>query len=256
MPLKLTPFYSTIFATMSICCCSFGVTIVEWSFETSALPTPAAPGANTVYPTATSTPNTIPADAGANASGSAASAFHLGAPTYSTPSGNGSAKSLSATAWGIGDYWQFSLSTVGFSQVFVGYEQTGSNTGPRDFKLQYSSTGIAGPFTDAATYSITNDNWSSAVPRPASFHGFDLSAVLELAQNSNVAFRIIDTSATAITGGVVGAGGTSRIDNFIVADTMLAAPVPEPSLGMLILAGIGMLSLKTRTRIPNAGNRH
>src|SRR3954453_15706128 len=49
--------------------------------------------------------------------------FHAGAVTYSSPAGNGSAKSYSANTWAVGDYWQFQVSTVGFSNIGISYDQ-------------------------------------------------------------------------------------------------------------------------------------
>src|ERR1044072_5605012 len=54
------------------------------------------------------------ADSGAQTAGSAFTAFHTSAATvWSNPAGNGSAKSLSANNWSVGDYFQFSFSTIG-----------------------------------------------------------------------------------------------------------------------------------------------
>ena len=66
---------------------------------------------------------------------------------------------MSANHWAVGDYFQFSLSTIGFNSLTVSFDATGSNTGPRDFILQYRTTGVT--FTDFANYSITNDNWAT-----------------------------------------------------------------------------------------------
>src|SRR5580765_8471214 len=88
------------------------------------------------------------ADSGALTAGSAFTAFHTSTATaWSNPVGNGSAKSLSSNNWGVGDYFQFSFSTTGFNASNRTWDQTGSATGPRDFKIQYSTNGST--FTDA-----------------------------------------------------------------------------------------------------------
>jgi len=57
-----------------------------------------------------------------------ASGSHAGAATYSSPTGNGSAKSYSANAWAVNDYWQFQVSTVGYTNITLSYDQTSSAT--------------------------------------------------------------------------------------------------------------------------------
>jgi PEP-CTERM motif len=176
-----------------------------------------------------------------------ASGLHLSANTdWTTPAGNGSANSFSSNEWAVGDYYQFTLSTAGFSQVYVSYSQTGSNTGPRDFKLQYSTTGIGGSFVDFSSYAITNDSWNAVTPVPASFRSFDLTAIGALAGNTDVVFRIADTSTTSVNAGTVATGGTGRVDNFIVSDTPIDAPIPEPSTVLTLVSGLGMLGLLRR----------
>ena len=126
---------------------SFATVIANWTFDTLVV-SPTAPGAG--IPS-----QSIPADGGVNAAGAAALGFHAGASTYSSPIGNGSAKSLSSNTWvPATDYYQFAVSTVGFSPIFVSFSETSSGTGPRDFVLEYSSTGTGGPFTLGPTYSV------------------------------------------------------------------------------------------------------
>src|SRR5690242_3123267 len=74
-------------------------TIATWTFETTA-PATAGPFAPEV---------------GAGA----ATGFHAGATTYSSPAGNGSAKSFSSNTWAVGDYYQFQVSTLGQQDIAV-----------------------------------------------------------------------------------------------------------------------------------------
>src|SRR5690349_21798851 len=77
---------------------SQAVLIADWTFETS-VPTTAGP---------------YVAEGGVNAATSFASGLHAGASVYSNPAGAGSAESFSSTAWAIGDYYQFTSSTIGY----------------------------------------------------------------------------------------------------------------------------------------------
>ena len=61
---------------------------------------------------------------------------------WSNPAGNGSAKSLSSNNWATGDYYQFTLTISdsefsGLGLSVYRFDQTGSNTGPKDFQLSY-----------------------------------------------------------------------------------------------------------------------
>src|SRR6266550_6429424 len=117
-----------------------GVVLAGWGFEgvttTNSGQTPVI------------TVGSATADSGALTAGSAFTAFHTSvATTWSNPAGNGSVKSLSANNWSVADYFQFSFSTSGYSAISITWDQTGSGTGPRDFKVQYSTNGTT--FTDA-----------------------------------------------------------------------------------------------------------
>jgi len=191
-------------------------TIADWTFETSQ---PATAG-----------PITPEVGAGSGLGN------HAGAAVYSSPSGNGSVHSWSANLWAVGDYWQFSVNTTTFSNLQLSWDQAGSSTGPKDFRLAYSSDG-GSTFTDFSTYTVILSGFSTGSTNTAATHSFDLSGVTALNNNANVVFRLIDNSTNAIGGSTagVGTGGTDRVDNFTVTAT---AAVPEPSV-------IGMVALGT-----------
>ena len=112
---------------------AFPVDLAVWTFETS-LPATAGPHA---------------AEGGINAgAGSPASGFHASASVvYSNPAGNGSAESFSSTFWSVGDYWQFSTSSVGYTDIHLAWDQASSNTGPRDFVLRQNYPNPMNPST-------------------------------------------------------------------------------------------------------------
>ena len=186
--------------------------IAQWTFES-----PNTPAAATVatYPNAIA-----PAVGSGNAGG-----VHTSASTaWSTPVGNGSPASLSSNNWSVGSYYQFSTSTAGFTGISVSWDQTGSGTGPRDFKLAYSTDGTN--FTDSYSYSLPSPavSWSSSSTSSSTKFSSDLSSVTALDNQANVYFRLIDTSTVSISGGTVGTGGTGRVDNFTVSGTGDPAP--------------------------------
>ena len=148
-----------------------------------------------------------------------------------------SVHAFSATAWAVGDYWQFSTSTLGFTGVSVAWDQAGSNTGPGNFSLYYSANGGAftlagGPFTiPLSTWNTTTVGaLSTNVPGGGAF------------DNATMIFRVVDNSTVSVAGGTTASGGTDRIDNFTVVG------VPEPSTVLLVCAGLagGLLAMRRR----------
>jgi hypothetical protein len=202
-------------------------TVAQWTFETS-----------------------LPASAGsfaAEVGSGSASGFHAGASTYSSPAGNGSAHSFSSTNWAVGDYWQFQVSTAGNSGISLNWDQTSSNTGPRDFQLQYSTDGIN--FTNygsiyAVLANAAPNAWSTTgTPNAASGFSFNLSGITALDNQATEYFRLVDASTISANGATVATAGTSRVDNFTVT-----AAVPEPETYAMLLAGLALLGFSARRR--------
>jgi hypothetical protein len=206
-------------------------TISDWTFESSA-PASAGPFA---------------ADVG---SGSALG-FHAGATTYSSPAGNGSSHSFSSTNWLQGDYYQFTVSTAGFSNLSLSWDQTSSNTGPKDFELEYSTNGTS--FTDFASYTVLpngtgNPAWNQNTSSAAYSFAENLSSLSALNNQSSLLFRLVDVGTDAANGGAVASGGTDRVDNFMVTGSA-AAPVPLPAAVWLLGGGLLGLGRFVRRRV-------
>jgi len=183
--------------------------IATWTFETS-LPA-GAPGAG-VWLT------NLTAEVGTGT----AAGLHAGASTYSNPAGNGSAHSFSSTAWAVGDFYQFAVSTLGAQSIQITYDQTASGTGPGQFYLAYSTDGVNFTVADARTNTIAvnaspNPTWSATGTRsPIYTTNYDLSAITAINNQSVVYFRVVCASTVSANGGTVASGGTCRIDNFEV----------------------------------------
>jgi hypothetical protein len=207
--------------------------LARWTFE-SSVPV-GAPGAGNFLP------GIVPEIGAGTATG-----FHLGASIYSNPTGNGSVESLSSTNWVAGDFYQFSVSTIGFSALTVSYDQVSSSTGPGQFTFNYSTDGInftqlGGTLTVLVNTAL--NTWGSVTPIATTSYTNDLSAITALNESSLVYFRVTDASAVSAGGGTVAVAGTSRIDNFMVQ----ATPVPEPQ-GLAVVGGLSLLATVRKRR--------
>lgn len=206
---------------------SFGDLLSSWTFETSA-PITAGPHA---------------------AEGGLVGGQALGGTggTYSSPAGQGSARSFSSNTWDVGDYFQFSTNSTGYENVQLSFDQTSSNTGPSDFKVQYSTDGTT--YTDFANYDVIANgqasgfvNFWGATPLTGYSYTFDLSSITALNNDASIFFRLVDTSTITPNGGTVGAAGTDRVDNVSIS----ASPIPEP--GSLTVLGLAALTAVKRRR--------
>ncbi len=203
---------STILSFLLLAAVEFSAraaTISQWTFETSV---PTTAGSHLAE--------------GGLSRGTALGSHGVAATVYSNPAGNGSMESFSANNWSSGDYWQFQLSTVGFQDITVSWDQTRSGTGPALFDFAYSLDGV-NYLTVENDYSVSISNWSSSGNRNVvSLISEDLSSVSTIDNQSMVYFRLTaDSTASGTT-------GSSRIDNFLVSGTEMAN-VPDSSPGWL-----------------------
>ncbi len=105
-------------------------------------------------------------------------------------------------------YWWIDISTAGFISLEVSSRQYGSNTGPRDFRLEYSIDGFEWMPVEGGEITVGN-NWTSGI-----LERLPLPAVIE--NRENVRLRWIITSDISINGAITGPTGTNRLDGIIV----------------------------------------
>lgn len=228
--MKIKPSHLLALCVFSLSALSASAAVVtSWTFETNFLAT------------TTSDTTTGPSLAAEVGTGTATGLHASAASDWSSPAGNGvgSLHSYSVNTWAVGDYFQFSTSTVGITEgITVSFDANGSGTGPAAFSLQYNA---GAGYVEAGTYTIPSGvSWTTSAYFPTTHFVFDLSGVPTLSNNAAVSFRLVDTSTTSISGGTVAAGGTSRVDNFTVAT------IPEPTTALL--SAIGALALLRRRR--------
>jgi len=195
------------------------VDLALWTFETS-VPTTAGPHV---------------AESGLFAATSDALGFHAGATTYSNPAGNGSVESFSSTNWLVGDYYQFTTSTLGYQSIVLTFDQASSNTGPRDFVVQYSSDGIN--FTNGLQYQVLanaspNPVWSTGGGRLSEY---TTTTSIPVDNAGQLVIRLTNNSTVSANGGTVASGGTSRVDNVQISGVLIPTP---GATGLLAVAGV------------------
>lgn len=141
---------------------------------------------------------------------------------------------------------QFAVSTVGYTNVVVSWDQRHSNTVSKYFQFQYSTDGStfnSAGLVDSGIFAATaGDTWFNN-------RSVDLTGVAGVANNANFAFRVVaifdpagSTYVASSPTGTYGTTGTARFDMV----TINAAPVPEPA--SIAAIGLGVASLIARRR--------
>lgn len=165
------------------------ISLVGWTFENQA----ATPDSNT--------------EANANRAISRETAI---TPTFPQGSGGSGTAAYNTNNWQDGayeKYYQIDFETIGFRNITLSSRQLGSNTGPRDFKLQYSLDGSS--WVDVVSEITVSGNWNGAVVD-------NVQLPVEADNQETVYVRWLNTSDVSINGGTVSSGGTSRIDDILV----------------------------------------
>jgi hypothetical protein len=202
-------------------------TIADWTFETHVPPSLTNQSFSGLLP-----------DIG---SGSA-SGLHASNPThYGSVVGNGSAHALSSDNWRDGDYWQFQVSTLGFRNITVSYDQASNTNGPRLMHLEYSLNGTTFSILKAGNNILPdaspNPIWNSTTPSSVYTFSNDFSSTFALDDASTLYFRLADdSSGLSAGGGPVSPSGVNFVDNFTVIGV-----VPEPQQ-LFVVAGLGALA--------------
>jgi len=133
-----------------------------------------------------------------------------GFATMPTINFTGSSSTIYCNSWGVGQSWYMTMTpkanmTVG-KVVSVSFKGFSTNTGPRDFVVEYSK--------DNNTWHAMGDvvTYGTSLPESAYVRSYTLTE----ASNGAVYFRIKNSTTVSANGGTVASGGNSRLANVII----------------------------------------
>ncbi|WP_336788898.1 S-layer homology domain-containing protein [Paenibacillus sp. MMO-177] len=140
----------------------------------------------------------------------------LSAVTFSNDASTPAMPVVSGKDWKVGDYWQVSLVSSGYTNLKVSSVQRGSNTGPRDFQLQYSLDGTTWNDVAGGTVKVQNDWTTGVLTNVALPSQADNQAMVYLRWTlvDNISVRAGTGSYSATD--PLGATGTNQIENIVV----------------------------------------
>jgi predicted extracellular nuclease len=194
--------------------------IASWNFENEVK-------RSLITDNATFLSNPYTADDGIAANKDIAPITILGSIYTSWVNGTGGTGTFAANSntWNGGaniNHWKVTISTMGHKDIKLSSKQMGSNTGPRDFQLEYSINGEDWNIVPDASITVLNDLFTSGVLE---------NVTLPDACNNqpSLSLRWLVTSEVAINGGAVASTGSDRIDDIIITGVFDDTYPPVPT---------------------------
>ena len=170
-----------------------GLLMAQWTFDQTPAPSNTTPAPSTSNVTASASAS------GVNGIGFQAAGSHTG----NAWSGTGWSQTATPSS-----YFEFDVSTVGYTGISMSFWASRSGTGPQDVSAQYSSDGLT--FTQVNSYTV-NLNTAQQIT-------IDLSSITSLDNNANFKFRIYGVNASG--------NGSLRVDDVTFSGCQPATPTP------------------------------
>lgn len=203
-------------AAVALCAAAHADIVAGWTFQNAAFVSSTVGSQTFTYPqTGTDT---------------AFTGFHADAATlWYNNVGNGSSAAVNSNRWAIGDYYQASLSTTGYTDISLNFDMTRSASGPANFKIDISTNGgsswsTIGTLAVLQNGAAPNASWTSASYSAA--YTTTITGITAAADQASLLIRWIATSAATST------GGTARIDNVQIQGTLVPAPGAAALVGL------------------------
>jgi hypothetical protein len=146
-------------------------------------------------------------------------------PQLTTTSGGVTSYFLGTKGSRAGSYYQIELSTIYYGNLQLSYSMKGSNTGPKNFNVLYSTDGNTWTQTNAAPFSITGANkWENIT--------VSLPSGVNHQESTYIRLQVADD--ISINNGTIGSSGTNYLSevtvtgNPVVSDSIVGYPVISP----------------------------
>ncbi|MDR1198780.1 MAG: Ig-like domain-containing protein, partial [Prevotellaceae bacterium] len=137
------------------------------------------------------------------------------APTNEYITGTTATRSISTEDWNLDDEsWIISFTTTGYEEIKFYSDIRSSNTGPKNFRIDYSF--------DGSSWTPTGNTVALSGTAMSQLNG-DLPAACD--NQATVYLRWINPDNVSANGGTVAAAGANRIDNIVIAGTLLSGSV-------------------------------
>lgn len=251
MKVLISPAFAVIAAAATIAAAAHGDVITQWNFNGADASSVAGGGSSPTAAVGGGTASVLLGVAGSFASGTSnggsTDPVTTNPPNFGWGTTSYAAQGASSGLAGV----QFNVSTVGFEDILISWDQRHSNTSSRYVQLQYSldgvnftSTGLADSGNGAGVFvGAAGDTWFNG-------RSGDLSAISGADNNANFAIRIVAIFAPSTSGYVASNSassyattGTWRFDMVTISGTAVPAP------GALALLGLaGVISTPRRRR--------
>lgn len=116
-------------------------------------------------------------------------------------------------------YWQVTVNTSGYENLTLSSKQQSSNTGPKEFKAQFSLDGSSWQDIPNAAINVANNLTTGVlnkVPLPQ-----------DLSNQSLIYIRWLNTSDVSVNDGITASTGTNRIDEIFIEGESLGIILPN-----------------------------